>query len=76
MQFSDPFLVGITSLLINGRPVLLTDALKWAESELMGSYARLWPLTKLLDIGGVTRLPIVSRGTMGMSQLSFGKVVK
>lgn len=45
---------------------MLTDALKWAESEVMGSYAHLWPLTKILDIGGVTRTPIVSAGTLGM----------
>lgn len=59
-------LAGVTSLLIRGRPVLLTDALKWAESELMGSFAQLWPLTKMLDIGGVSRTPIVSAGTLGM----------
>lgn len=45
---------------------MLTDALKWAESELMGSYAHLWPLTKILDIGGVTRTPLVSAGKLGM----------
>lgn len=49
--------VGITSLLIRGKPVRLTEALKWAESELMGCHAHHWPLTKLLDIGGVARSP-------------------
>lgn len=46
--------------------MLLAKALKWAELELMGSYAHLWPLTKILDIGGTRRMPNVSRGTLGM----------
>ena len=55
---------GLTSLLIRGKPILLTEAIKWAESELMGSHAHNWPLTKLLDIGGVRRAPRLT-GTHG-----------
>jgi hypothetical protein len=51
---------GLTSLLIRGKPILLTEAIKWAESELMGTHAHHWPLTKLLDIGGVGRTPRLS----------------
>ncbi len=43
---------GITSLLVNGKQVLLTDALSAAEKELMGDYAHLWPLTKVLYMYG------------------------
>ena len=53
--YSFPLLAGVTSLLIRGNPVLFTEALKWAESELMGSHAHQWPLTKVLDIGGVAK---------------------
>lgn len=60
---------GLTSLLIRGEPVLLTEAMKWAESELMGSHAHHWPLTKLLDIGGVGRTPRFT-GTHGMNSVS------
>ena len=48
---------GITSLLVGGRSVLLTEALSVAERELMGHHAPLWPLTKVLDIGGMARKP-------------------
>ena len=48
---------GITSLLINNRPVLLTSVLEVAEKELMGDFASSWPLTKVLDIGGSERRP-------------------
>ena len=49
---------GITSLLVNNRPVLLTEALKVAEVELMGTgFSKQWPLTKVLDIGGLERCP-------------------
>lgn len=48
---------GITSLRVGGRSVLLTEALSVAEGELMGHHAPLWPLTKVLDIGGVARKP-------------------
>ena len=37
--------------------VLMTEALKVAEEELMGGYSSLWPLTKVLDIGGTARRP-------------------
>ena len=49
--------IGITSLLIHHRPVLLPSALEVAEKELMGDYSSSWPLTKVLDIGGVQRIP-------------------
>ncbi|XP_064381974.1 uncharacterized protein LOC135330924 [Halichondria panicea] len=48
---------GITSLLIGDQLVSLPTALRVAEKELMGDYAALWPLTKILDIGGVKRQP-------------------
>lgn len=51
------FSAGITSLLINGRPVPLTSALMAAEDALMGDYAASWPLTKVLDIGGSEKSP-------------------
>ena len=49
--------IGLTSLLIGHRAVLLTTALKVAEQELMGCFATCWPLTKVLDIGGPERSP-------------------
>ena len=48
---------GITSVIIGDKSVLLTEALKVAEDKLMGGYASLWPLTKVLDIGGRARRP-------------------
>lgn len=51
------FTVGITSVIIGDNRVLLTEALKVAEDKLMGGYASLWPLTKVLDIGGTARRP-------------------
>lgn len=51
-----PF-AGVTSLLIQGQPVLLTSLLEVAECELMGGFADSWPLTKVLDIGGTKRCP-------------------
>ena len=44
-------------MMIGDKHVLLTDALKVAEDKLMGGYASLWPLTKVLDIGGTARRP-------------------
>ena len=44
-------------LRVGDRYVLMTEALKVAEKELMGGYASLWPLTKVLDIGGTARRP-------------------
>jgi hypothetical protein len=44
-------------LLIHGQPVLLTSVLEVAEHEVMGGFAKLWPLTKVLDIGGSERHP-------------------
>ena len=52
-----PLLLGLTSLLIHGKEVLLTSALEVAEEDLMGGYAATWPLTKILDIGGTKRPP-------------------
>ena len=48
---------GLTSLMVEGGTVLLRDAVKVAEQELMGRFASLWPLTKVLDIGGPHRAP-------------------
>ena len=50
-------IAGITSLLIGDQLVSLPTALRVAEKELMGDYAALWPLTKILDIGGTKRQP-------------------
>lgn len=44
-------------MIIGDKHVLLTEALKVAEEKLMGRYASLWPLTKVLDIGGTARRP-------------------
>ena len=44
-------------MIVGDNHVLLTEALKAAEDKLMGEYASLWPLTKVLDIGGTTRWP-------------------
>ena len=44
-------------MIIGDKHVLLTEALKVAEDKLMGGYASLWPLTKVLDIGGTARRP-------------------
>lgn len=46
--------------MVGERRVLLTDALRVAGRELMGDYASLWPLTKVLDIGGTARTPVYS----------------
>ena len=43
--------------MLNGKLVTLTSALDVAEKELMGTFRTLWPLTKILDIGGVERTP-------------------
>ena len=48
---------GLTSLIINGNKVYLSEALKLAENELMGKYSDSWPLTKVLDIGGPAQTP-------------------
>ena len=37
--------------------MLLTEALSVANKELMGGFSPQWPLTKVLDIGGVERKP-------------------
>lgn len=57
-------LAGITSLLVNGQPVLLTEALVVAPEELMGGFSPSWPLTKVLDIGGVERRPQFSDSSL------------
>lgn len=44
-------------MIVGDQCVLLTEALKVAEDKLMGKYASLWPLTKVLDIGGTARRP-------------------
>ena len=48
---------GLTSLIVCGKKVHLTEALQVAETELMGKYSQSWPLTKVLDIGGPARVP-------------------
>lgn len=49
--------LGVTSVILGDKFVLLTEALEVAEDKLMGRYASLWPLTKVLDIGGTARKP-------------------
>lgn len=44
-------------MIIGDKFVLLTEALEVAEDKMMGRYASLWPLTKVLDIGGTARRP-------------------
>lgn len=49
-------LPGVTTLLVGEqRQALLTEALAVAGAELMGGCGQLWPLTKVLDIGGDAR---------------------
>lgn len=55
---------GLTSLIVEGGTVLLRDALKVVEQELMGQFSARWPLTKVLDIGGPPRAPIYSPGLL------------
>lgn len=52
-DFSIPYFAGITTLLVNGQRLLLTEALSVAERELMGEYAHLWPLTKVGSVVGL-----------------------
>lgn len=61
---------GLTSLIVEGGEVLLRDAMKVAEQELMGQFSAHWPLTKVLDIGGPPRAPIYSPGLKRDSHLS------
>lgn len=44
-------------MLIGDCTISLTSALEVAEAELMGRFAACWPLTKVLDIGGMERSP-------------------
>ena len=53
----------MTSLVLDGEQVLLTEALQVAGSELMGGFSSSWPLTKVLDIGGEERRPVFSRSS-------------
>ena len=48
---------GLTSLFIGDELVPLPQALELAEAQLMGGYCSVWPLTKVLDIGGPARVP-------------------
>lgn len=48
---------GLTALFIGGEPVPLPQAIEAAETQLMGEYCNVWPLTKVLDIGGPARKP-------------------
>lgn len=50
--------------MVNGCPILLTEALAVAEKELMGEFSSSWPLTKVLDIGGVERRPHFSEPSL------------
>ena len=52
--------LGITSLIFGEQLIPLPTALELAEKELMGEYSSLWPLTKILDIGGTERLPNIT----------------
>lgn len=52
---------GITKLhLLNDRHIPLPDAVSLAGDIIMGDYASLWPLTKVLDIGGKSVKPSFS----------------
>ena len=57
--------------------MLLPEALAVAETELMGGSALLWPLTKVLDIGGEERRGRYSKasatvdGIYGQPRISF-----
>ena len=47
---------GLTKIkLIDGHSILLQEASEIAEKEIFGSYKKAWPLTKILDIGGVQK---------------------
>ena len=48
---------GITSLLIGNQEILFSTALTLAGELLLGDYIDMWPLTKLLDIGGTPVVP-------------------
>ncbi len=49
----------------------LPTALRVAERELMGNYAALWPLTKILDIGGTERSPHLTTEDHETGDLDF-----
>ena len=51
---------GITSLFIKDQLIEFPKAIEVAENLLLGAYNRCWPLTKVLDIGGPSRLPTYS----------------
>ena len=47
---------GLTKIkLIDGNSILLQEASEIAENEIFGNYKKAWPLTKILDIGGVKK---------------------
>ena len=49
---------GISQLVLDdGGLVPLTEAVEAAEQKLFGSFLGRWPLTKILDVGGLTVLP-------------------
>ena len=48
---------GMTYLFVGDKEIHFSSALKYAGEELLGSYIVTWPLTKLLDIGGVPVVP-------------------
>jgi rfaE bifunctional protein nucleotidyltransferase chain/domain len=43
------------------KKMLFSQAMRFAENELLGDYASVWPLTKILDIGGDSVIPSFSR---------------
>lgn len=44
---------GLTKIkLVSGKEITLRDVGELAEKEVFGTYAKKWPLTKILDIGG------------------------
>ena len=62
---------GMTHLFVGDKVILFSSALTCVGEELLGDYIDTWPLTKLLDIGGV---PVVPRYSEDASSPSFAEV--
>ena len=43
---------GLTKIKINSKLIFLKDIITISEKEVIGNYSKVWPLTKILDIGG------------------------
>lgn len=59
---------GVTSLFIEDQLVHFPRAIEVAEDILLGEYNQCWPLTKVLDIGGPSRLPKYSTPTADIAE--------